>query len=317
MATTTPNFGWSVPTSTDLVKDGATAIETLGDSVDASMGDLLGGTSGQMLVKNSNTNMDFIWQTPNVGDITEVQAGTGISVASGTGPIPVITNTATTTIDAEGDLLVGDAADALQRLAIGSNTHVLTVDTSVDGKIKWAAPAAGGGFTLIQDQQASASSAINFTSIAGTYKHLLLTWEGLGSTTDSSTAFSVRYNSDSGSNYVNRAISFIGTTATASASADTSVGFGKFIGQGFQGAGTTDRSRGYLWVYNYASTTRFKSCVGSSSYNDQGLGEYYLPTLLTTYISTSAITDLNIVRLAGTGNITNNANTSIRLYGVS
>jgi hypothetical protein len=39
MATTTPNFGWTVPTSTDLVKDGATAIETLGDAIDASLGD--------------------------------------------------------------------------------------------------------------------------------------------------------------------------------------------------------------------------------------------------------------------------------------
>ena len=35
MATTTPNFGWPVPTSTDLVKDGATAIEALGDAIDA------------------------------------------------------------------------------------------------------------------------------------------------------------------------------------------------------------------------------------------------------------------------------------------
>ena len=160
MATTTPNFGWSVPTSTDLVKDGATAIETLGDSVDASMADLLGGTSGQMLVKNSNSNMDFIWQTPNVGDITEVQAGTGISVASGTGPIPVITNTATTTIDAEGDLLVGDAADALQRLPIGTNGHILTVDTTVDGKIKWAA-AAGGGGKVLQVVPATYSSSLS------------------------------------------------------------------------------------------------------------------------------------------------------------
>ena len=37
MATTTPTFGWSVPTSTDYVKDGATAIETLGDSIDSSL----------------------------------------------------------------------------------------------------------------------------------------------------------------------------------------------------------------------------------------------------------------------------------------
>jgi hypothetical protein len=37
MATTTPNFGWPVPTSTDLVKDGATAIEALGDAVDSTV----------------------------------------------------------------------------------------------------------------------------------------------------------------------------------------------------------------------------------------------------------------------------------------
>ena len=61
MATTTPNFGWPVPTSTDLVKDGATAIEALGDSIDASLLDLKGGTSGQVLSKNSNTDMDFTW----------------------------------------------------------------------------------------------------------------------------------------------------------------------------------------------------------------------------------------------------------------
>lgn len=38
MATTTPIYGFDVPTSTDYVKDGATAIETLGDDVDAFLG---------------------------------------------------------------------------------------------------------------------------------------------------------------------------------------------------------------------------------------------------------------------------------------
>lgn len=38
MATTTPNNGWPVPTSTDLVKDGAAAIEALGDAIDATLG---------------------------------------------------------------------------------------------------------------------------------------------------------------------------------------------------------------------------------------------------------------------------------------
>ena len=61
MPTTTPNFGWSVPVSTDLVKDGATAIELLGDSIDASLVDLKGGTTGQVLAKASGTDMDFTW----------------------------------------------------------------------------------------------------------------------------------------------------------------------------------------------------------------------------------------------------------------
>jgi hypothetical protein len=50
MATTTPNFGWSVPTSTDLVTNGATAIETLGDSVDSSVWNL---SNNQLTVATS------------------------------------------------------------------------------------------------------------------------------------------------------------------------------------------------------------------------------------------------------------------------
>jgi hypothetical protein len=49
MATTTPNYGWPVPTSTDFVKDGATAIEALGDAIDATVFGLPSG--GLTLVK--------------------------------------------------------------------------------------------------------------------------------------------------------------------------------------------------------------------------------------------------------------------------
>ena len=78
MATTTPNFGWTVPTSSDLVKNGATAIETLGDSIDASLVDLKGGTTDQVLAKNSNTDMDFKWVTSasGGGKVLQVVAAT-------------------------------------------------------------------------------------------------------------------------------------------------------------------------------------------------------------------------------------------------
>lgn len=138
---TTSNFGWTTPADTDLVKDGAAAIRTLGNGIDTSFLDLKGGTSGQVLSKNSNTDLDYTWVTPNVGDITEVQAGTGISVASGTGPIPVVTNTVATEFDAKGDLVVGTGSDTFDRLAVGTNGYTLVADSAQSTGLKWAAPA--------------------------------------------------------------------------------------------------------------------------------------------------------------------------------
>lgn len=61
MATTTTNFGWDIPQSTDLVKDGATAIAALGQDIDTALVDLKGGTTGQVLSKTSGTDLDFTW----------------------------------------------------------------------------------------------------------------------------------------------------------------------------------------------------------------------------------------------------------------
>ena len=86
MTNPTSNFGWQMPEPTDLVTNLPADFEVFGQAVDTDFVDLLGGTTGQVLSKTSNTDLDFTWTAG--GDITEVAAGTGITITSGTGPIP-------------------------------------------------------------------------------------------------------------------------------------------------------------------------------------------------------------------------------------
>ena len=136
MATTTTNFNFPIPQSTDLVKDGATAIAALGTSVDTQFVDLKGGTTGQVLAKASNTDLDYSWTTPQVGDITGVTAGTGISGGGTSGDV-TITNSMATAMTTKGDLVPATGSGAFARLAVGANNLYLVADSSAATGLKY------------------------------------------------------------------------------------------------------------------------------------------------------------------------------------
>jgi hypothetical protein len=113
MANPTTYFGWVMPTSTDLVTDLPADFNVFGQGVDTSLQDLLGGTTGQVLSKTSNTNMDFTWVTP----------------------------TDQTPLTTKGDLFTFSTVDA--RLGVGTNGQTLVADSTAATGLKWATPAGG------------------------------------------------------------------------------------------------------------------------------------------------------------------------------
>ena len=83
MTNPTSNFGWQMPEPTDLVTNLPADFEVFGQAVDTDFVDLLGGTTGQILSKTSNTDLDFTWTTATAGDITGITTGVSSGLSGG------------------------------------------------------------------------------------------------------------------------------------------------------------------------------------------------------------------------------------------
>ena len=204
MSNPTTPFGWQMPTNTDLVTDLPADFEVFGQAVATSMADLLGGTSGQVLAKNSNTDMDFVWTDANPGDITGITAtspltggGTsgavtvGIQASSTTqsGAVQLTDSTSSTstttaatpnsvktsydlaaaavpksTVTTAGDVIYATGSGAVTRLGIGTAGQVLKVNAGATAPEWGAASGGSGGLTLIAANNFSGVSSVSRTS---------------------------------------------------------------------------------------------------------------------------------------------------------
>lgn len=238
MATTTPNFGWTVPTSTDLVKDGATAIETLGDGIDASFVDLKGGTTGQVLSKASGTDLDFTWVAQD--DSNAIQNAI---------------------VDAKGDLIAATAADTPARLAVGTNGQVLQADSTAATGLKWATISTSSGLTLVASTTISAATSISVNNcFTSTYANYLLVID-VPTTTGTAGYVTLRLRAsgtDTTTNYGCQKLVAVNTTVSASRDTAWTSFYAYPTDPGF--AGTIE-----LFRPNMAEKTFYKAHTGYGS----------------------------------------------------
>jgi len=104
-----------MPTPTDLVTDLPADFEVFGQAVATSMADLLGGTTDQVLAKNSNADMDFKWVTSD--DANAIQ---------------------NTQLTAKGALITAFSSATPATLTVGANNTFLRANSSTATGLEYA-----------------------------------------------------------------------------------------------------------------------------------------------------------------------------------
>ena len=292
MANPTTNFGWVMPTNTDLVTDLPADFAVFGQGVDTSLADLNGGTTGQVLSKTSNTNLDFTWVSANPGDITGVTAGTGISGGGTSGDVTV-TNSMATAFTTSGDLIQATGSGTFARLATGTSGQYLTTNGTTNS---WATPASGGMTLLSTTTLSGASTTIS--SISQSYTNLEVVIANCNIATGGALKFQCNGSASQiligGDGYDNGTVNANTSTFALTRSSIT--------------AGNTSNAFN-VTVSNYASTTTSKpiSSYGYATYS----GQTYSNFMSGAYTPTTAVTSLVIGLTAGTFSAG-----TVYLYGV-
>jgi len=169
MANTT-NYNWETPDDTDLVKDGAAAIRTLGNSIDTTTKNLNPETTtGDIAYRSATANTNTRLAIGSTGQVLTVAAGVP-SWATPTDQTPLTT---------KGDLFTFSTVDA--RLGVGANGTILTADSAEATGLKWVAPAAAG-FVGCSLYNSSSYTITNSTNTNLTFNTELFDTDGFHST---------------------------------------------------------------------------------------------------------------------------------------
>ena len=178
MANTT-NYNWETPDDTDLVKDGAAAIRTLGNSIDTTTKNLNPETTtGDIAYRSATANTNTRLAIGSTGQVLTVAAGVP-SWATPTDQTPLTT---------KGDVFTFSTVDA--RLGVGANGTVLTADSAETTGLKWAAPA-GATFKGVSLYNSTDPTIANNTVTAVAFDTEFYDTDGFHSTVTNNTRVTI------------------------------------------------------------------------------------------------------------------------------
>ena len=278
MATTT-NYGWDTPDDTDLVKDGAAAIRTLGSSIDTTTKNLNPETTlGDLAYRSATANVKTRLALGTAGQVLRVNSG---------GNAPEWATTADQTpLTTKGDVFTFSTVDA--RLGVGANGTVLTADSAEATGLKWASP--GGGMTLLDSGTLSGAS-VTSASLSQSYTNLTIIVRDFLPATDGS-RLRIRPNGVTAANSY--------TQGNASGAATLTFD-SDFIGVTINADNAVTQNLTMITIPDYANTVTYKIVQSTSAtVNDS------TPTSVSMYnfivgvtVATSAITTMNFFPSAG------------------
>jgi hypothetical protein len=124
MSNPTSNFGWQMPTATDLVTDLPADFEVFGQAVDTDFVDLLGGTTGQVLSKASGTDLDFAWIEQDDSTLAfNAQTGTTYTLVIGDlGKLVTTSNASPVTVTIPPSVFAAGNTINVQSIGVGLTT---------------------------------------------------------------------------------------------------------------------------------------------------------------------------------------------------
>ena len=133
MSNPTSNFNWQMPTNTDLVSQLPADFEVFGQAVDTSLADLKGGTTGQVLSKNSNTDMDFTWIAQDDTTISfNAQTGTTYTLqASDSAKLVTTSNASPVTVTIPPSVFAAGEIINVQSIGVGLTTFAAGAGVTV------------------------------------------------------------------------------------------------------------------------------------------------------------------------------------------